>query len=212
MNSFCSITPDRGDRKPFMDFCRHQLNRMTLKPAKSYFIEYPPVSAQIDLVDRIKEGFKQAKADGFEYAFIIESDDYYPADYFERFDLGTFGFYGEQSTVYYNLKSKTHTTFKHFGRSSLFTTGFRIKDLENFNWYAPRNRFLDISLWQYSEGTTSMRQFTNTGAIGIKHGLGLCAGKGHQIKGENDDSGLKWLKENVDSEAFDFYTDLMKKL
>jgi len=146
------------------------------------------------------------------FALIFKDDDYYPPDYFERFDLGTFGFYGEQQTVYYNLKSQTYTTFKHFGRSSLFTTGFRIKDLDKFNWYAPKNRFLDMSLWEYSETTPALRQFTHTGAIGIKHGLGLCAGKGHQMEGENKDEGLKWLKANVDNEAFDFYTDLIKKL
>lgn len=185
---------------------------MMLKPGKSYFVDHKPTSNQIDLVERVRLGIEQARIDGFEYAFIVEDDDFYPADYFERFDLGTFSFYGEQQTTYYNLKNRTHTTFKHFGRSSLFTTGFRIKDLDKFNWIVPGRRFLDIELWKYSETHPGMRSFTATGAIGIKHGLGLCGGKGHQMNMDNRDDGLKWLKENVDPEAFQFYTDLMKKL
>ena len=212
MTPFCTITPTRGDRHELLEFCKHQLSRMTLKPDKSYFIDHPPANSKVDLVERVRIGVNEAKADGFQYAFIVEDDDFYPSDYFERFDIGTFVFYGDQSSTYYHLKHRTYTTFKHSGRSSLFTTGFKISELDKFDWDA-QNKFLDIGLWNYAYSQVQgIRQYAHSGAIGIKHGLGLCAGKGHVMKGENDDAYLKWLKENVDSEAFQFYTDLMKKL
>lgn len=212
MTPFCTITPDRGDRKPLMDFCRYQLSRMSVKPDKSYFIEYPPVSDRIDLVERIQEGVRQAKADGFKYAFIIESDDAYPVNYFEAFDIGDFGFYGSTETIYYNIRNRTYNIMTHPGRSSLFTTGFKISELDNFNWYAPKSRFLDVSLWEYSDTSVGMRQFVRTGAIGIKHDIGLCAGKGHKMRGPHCDDALEKLRAWTDDEQFDFYSQLMKKL
>lgn len=186
---------------------------MSVKPDKSYFIDYKPLSEKIDLVERVRSGVNQAKADGFKYAFIIEDDDFYPADYFGRFDIGEHTYYGSQETFYYNLKNRTYSEFHHNNRSSLFITGFKISELDNFTWTAPKNRFLDISLWEHSASSKGIRQFiSNTGAIGIKHNIGLCAGKGHVNRGANTDDSLEKLKSLVDSEAFDFYSDLMKRL
>lgn len=186
---------------------------MSLNPDKSYFIDYKPKSESIDLIDRVKQGVDMAKKDGFEYAFIIEDDDAYPKDYFERFDIGEHAFYGSQETVYYNLRSRTHSTFKHHGRSSLFTTGFKISELKQFNWTAPKRRFLDIAIWEHAVNSAGVRQYVhNTGAIGIKHNIGLCAGKGHTQRGVNNDESLEWLKSNTDDEQFSFYSELMKKL
>lgn len=210
MTPFCSITPTRSDRPELLEFCKHQLSRMTVKPAQSYFIDYKPKSEGIDLIDRIQKGVELAKVDGYEYAFIIEDDDAYPANYFESFDIGNYSFYGSEETTYYNIRNKTYNVFQHPLRSSLFITGFHIPSLEGFNWYAPRNRFLDISLWQHAE--KQPKQFVKTGAIGIKHNIGLCAGKGHNQLGKYSDEGLQWLKDNTDSEQFEFYTDLMRFL
>jgi len=213
MTPFATITPSRGDRPELLEFCKHQLSRMTVKPSKSYFIDYKPTSERIDLIDRVKQGVDQAKADGFEYAFIIEDDDAYPANYFEQFDIGEFSYYGSQETIYYNIRNRTYNIFQHQGRSSLFITGFKISELDKFNWVAPKNRFLDISIWEYSATSKGIRQFIKpTGAIGIKHNLGLCAGKGHVQRGANIDDSLEKLRCWTDNEQFDFYTELMKKL
>jgi hypothetical protein len=183
---------------------------MTVKPDHSYFIDYKPTSENIDLVERVQKGVEMAKADGFEYVFIVEDDDAYPADYFSKFDIGNFLFYGSEETTYYNIKNRTYNHFNHPGRSSLFITGFHIAALSGFNWYAPRNKFLDVSLWAHAE--REPKQFVKTGAIGIKHNLGLCAGKGHVQLGKHSDNGLEWLKANTDKEQFDFYTKMMDKL
>jgi hypothetical protein len=210
MTPFATITPTRGDRPELLDFCKHQLSRMTVKPDKSYFIDYKPFSEKIDLVERVRSGVNQAKAEGFEYVFIVEDDDAYPADYFESFDIGNYSFYGSEETTYYNLRSRTYSQFHHRLRSSLFITGFYIPALEGFNWHAPRNRFLDVSLWNHAE--QQPKQFIKTGAVGIKHNLGLCAGKGHVMRGANTDDNLEKLKELTDADQFNFYSDLMKSL
>lgn len=212
MTPFATITPTRGDRPELLEFCKYQLSRMSVKPDKSYFIDYKPTSEKIDLVERVKEGVEQAKKDGYEYVFIIEDDDSYPLNYFESFDIGEYAFYGSQETIYYNIRNRTYNIFNHSGRSSLFTTGFKISEIQNFNWYAPRSRFLDVSLWGYSDSSVGRRQFVKTGAIGIKHNLGLCAGKGHVQRGPNLDDSLEKLRAWTDDKQFQFYSDLMKKL
>lgn len=208
---FATITPTRSDRPELLEFCKYQLSRMEVKPDKSYFIDYKPASEKIDLVERVKKGVELAKADGFDTVFILEDDDFYGANYFTHFNRWDYNFWGSEQTTYYNLKSRTHTTFDHPERSSLFVTGFKISLLDTFPWIAPKNRFLDISLWDFARNV-GKPQFVHPGAIGIKHNMGLCAGKGHQMRGKNNDESLRWLKENTDSTAFEFYTDLMKKI
>lgn len=207
---FCSITPDRGDRPMFTNFCRQQINRMTLKPDHSYFIDYEPVSRNVDLVDRVKVGFDMARADGYEYAFILENDDAYCPNYFQAFkpamDRGD-DFLGTTSTTYYNLKNKTWQKFDHPGRSSLFCTGFRLKAMDKFNW--PRNStvMLDLYIWAYARLQKNMVKYFHKEpiALGIKHGIGLCGGKAHKIELKHRDEHYAFLKSSVDLEAFKFY-------
>jgi hypothetical protein len=42
----------------------------------------------------------------------------------------------------------------------------------------------------------------------MKHGIGLCGGKGHIQRNKYHDGNLEWLKENVDSDAYEFYSKL----
>lgn len=201
---FATITPSRGDRNELEAFCRHQLERMNTKPDKSYFINYKPKNGEIDLVPRIQEGIKQAKTDGIDLVFIVEDDDAYPTDYFDN--IPDADFIGEQSTTYYSLRNNTWQTMEHQARSSLFTTGFKISALDGFNWPKQTEKFLDISLWNHAQ--RKKRAWRKTGAIGMKHGLGLCAGVGHRITMKNDDRNREWLNANVDQESFVFYQSL----
>lgn len=205
--SFATITPSRGDRGQLLDFCKHQLSRMTVKPDKSYFIDWKPQSKDFDLVTRIKDGVHQALHDGFNEVFIVEDDDWYPANYFETMSLNGCDFIGQNTTTYYNLRNRTWQTMSHPRRSSLFITGFKLSALKDFQWPHKHERFLDISLWKYAEKFRT--KFVETGAIGIKHSCGLFAGKGHVLYMKNHDLQLNWLKNNVDSVAFDFYIKLM---
>lgn len=196
---------DRGDRPELLEFCKYQLSRMEVKPDHSFFIDFPPKNDKIDLVWRVFEGIHRAAEMGFDLVFIVENDDFYDSTYFNH--IPDADFIGESNTIYYNLRNKTYQNFSHPGRSSLFTTGFKISALKGFrpNY---NERFLDISLWKHANLTGKNMVFRETGAIGIKHNIGLCGGKGHVLRMRNSDENLEWLKENVDSDAYEFYKTL----
>jgi hypothetical protein len=207
--TFCAIIPDRGDRKELTEHCLWQLSRMTLKPDQSYNINYKPESDRFDLTERVKQGWKLAKQDGIEWCCIVENDDFYPADYFETIfseDKSQYSFIGNDMTTYYNLKNKTWRTWRHNLRASLFTTCFKTDVMDDFRWSNGNTPFLDVSIWEYAELFT--KHFIYANAIGIKHGLGKCGGKGHKMIMENQDNNLEYLKSIVDKESFEFYSKL----
>lgn len=209
---FCVIIPDRGDRKELTEFCLKQLDRMTLKPDEIIHVNYPPRREGYDLVERIQMGINVAHVKGFDLCFVFENDDLYPANYFERFKpfFPDYDFFGQEYSWYYNLRNLTYNRFDHPYRSSLFTTGFKISALNNFEWPDNIKPFLDIDLWKYARH--KKRIFIESGAIGIKTGIGLCGGKGHQFVMKNKDSEMKWLRERVDQESFEFYKSMSEKL
>lgn len=206
---FATLTPTRGDRPQFLEFCKHQLSRMIVKPDASYFIDYPPVDNEVDLIGRIMQGVIQAKNDGFDFVFVIEDDDYYPADYFFT-PFPDVDFVGTDSTIYYHLFNRTWQDWTHRDRASLFSTGFKISALQDFTWPPSNERFFDISIWRHRAQTRKTVFWRTTGAIGIKHGIGLCGGKGHVQRGKYNDQDLSWLKAHVDNEAYTFYSTLTK--
>jgi hypothetical protein len=204
---FVVVVPDRGDRKVLTDHCLWQISRMTVKPDYTYLINYAPLSTNIDLVERVKNGVASAQNDGYDLCFILENDDFYGSDYFERFGNMKEDFFGQNNSWYYNLRNRTYKNLTHAGRSSLFTTGFRISALERFRW--PDNTpFLDIKFWEHANTYNKKIKFVETGAIGIKTGMGLCGGKGHRMVFENRDPDLAWLKKRVDWDSFEFYSGL----
>jgi hypothetical protein len=210
---FAVIIPDRRDRPEFTKNCLRQLERMTLKPDRVFHIDHPALGPGFDLIDRVRQGVSLAEQAGFDWCFIIENDDYYPANYFERFANYTFdySFLGQDYSDYYNLKNLTQNRFQHDYRASLFTTGFRISALNNFTWPENSKPFLDIELWKYARH--KKRKFIDTGALGIKHGLGLCGGKGHQMNWpKNYDKDMNDLRKKVDAESFQFYKSMADKL
>ncbi len=134
MIPFATITPSRGnDRPKFLNFIRYQLDRMTIKPSRSYFIDYDPKSNQPDLVSRVRIGCQQAYKDGYKWAFIIESDDFYPFDYFDKMVPDPkYHLIGSESTFYYNVVTSRWQDIKHRNRASLFHTGINLDWLQSF--------------------------------------------------------------------------------
>lgn len=212
MEAFAVIIPDRGDRSELFNHCMKQVERFTTKPKYVIPVTHNPTSIDFDIIPRILIGIDKANKLGIDLCFIIESDDYYPANYFDRFSpyFEKHDFFGDEATTYYNLRNLTHNKFNHPYRSSLFTTGFKISALNNFDWPELNNPFLDIPLWKY--GRHKRRKFIETGAIGMKHALGLCGGKGHKMTMKNQDPNMYWLKARVDSESFEFYKAMNEKL
>lgn len=194
-----------------MEFCKYQLSRMNLKPDKSYFIDYPPKSQQKDLVERLLKGISMARSDGFDFAFVVESDDFYPSDYFEKMFHPKFDLVGDDYTMYYHIRNNGYHEQKHPHRASLFTTGFRISSLAGLT--LPRGSvFADIEIWNYAKRKRLLRKFVNGGAVGMKHGVGVVGGIGHRQKYRKFDHDWSVLASKVDSEALQFYKDLQKKL
>lgn len=209
--NFAVIIPTR-DRPQFFEHCREQMSRQTLKPTKVYAINYPSDNEDIDLVQRVKVGVDMAKSEGFDLVFIVEDDDALPSNYFERYSqhFKTADFIGDSQTTYYNILTLRWSSFSHPGRSSLFTTAFRISALNKFTWPPDNHKFLDMELWKYSVGRK--RKFVDSGAVGIKHGQGLCGGKGHRMKLANADPAMNFLKGKLESYQIEFYEQLRRDL
>lgn len=211
MEEFAVIIPTRGDRPKLLDNCFRQLRRMTLKPDLIHCVDWKPVSNDFDLVERVYDGVCKMKAAGFDLVFIVEDDDYLSSDYFERFgDTTEADFFGDDLTYYYHLKQRAFVSLPHPKRSSLFNTGFRISTLEGFQWGG--DVFLDIRLWKWAQQKKLRTRFVNSGAIGIKHSLGLCGGKGHTMRMPHQDPKMEWLGKRVDAESLEFYKSLSNEL
>lgn len=207
--------PDRCDRPELFAFAVKQINRMGFGEA-AYIMNERPISGEVDLVWRIKEGVKMAKRDGFEFVIVIEDDDFYCEEYLLRLqDYWNYDFVGFSTTTYYNIKMKTWQKFNHPGRSSLFCTGFRISALSDNFWNRMKDteRFLDVKIWEEANRSgAKVLLMPENPCIGIKHGIGMTGGKGHKIALANHDPEMKWLRERVDQEAFQFYEGLSKRL
>lgn len=212
MGAFATITPTRGDRPELLSFCKHQLERSTLTPDKSYFIDFAPENGISDLTKRIRMGIDCAKADNIERVFIIEDDDYIPATYFEqmlsRWMLGI-KIIGAKATLNYNLKYNSWQRDEHPDRSSLHHTAFDLSALDRFTFPDDDFLFLDRKLWTYVN-----RQHIPSGlaneplVVSMKHGIGKTAGRGHQMNYQKKDPDRSYLKSIVDSEAYAFYQSL----
>jgi hypothetical protein len=207
---FAVIIPDRGDRPQFTEHCFNMLGRMNSFLGKIYHINWAPVDDKIDLVERVYAGVKMAEADGFDVVFVVENDDFYPADYFKNHLPLNGDIFGDEKTTYYHLKSRTYKHIDHPGRASLFTTGFRISAFEGFQWSG--DQFLDLRLWSWAARKGLEMKFARTGAIGIKHGVGKCGGKGHKMKFPTNDPTMSWLRYRVDHESYEFYRNLSQTL
>lgn len=210
--SYCTITPNRGgERDSLLFFCAEQLKMM--RNGNSYILNDSPKNNDCDLVPRIREGLKMAKGDGFDWVFIIESDDAYPIDYLDRYIpfMDRYDFIGDQNSLYYNIKTKRWRVFAHPRRASLFTTAFRVSAMDKFKWPPDNTVFLDIKLWQFAKNYRM--KFINSGAVGIKgHGEGKHGGKGHTMELKHEDPSGDFLKSKVSSRHFEFYSDLMTRL
>ncbi len=203
---FAVITPSRGkERSQLLNFCVKQVNHMNVSPLKHYIINHPPESDQCDIIPRLKAGIEYAKADGIDLVFIVEDDDYYPSDYFDKIPFEA-DFIGELETIYYNLRNNTYQVFDHRNRSSLFTTGFRISALEGFKWPDDHYRNVDVALWAANQ--RKRIAWRKTSAIGIKHGIGMAGGSFHDKRMKNVDKDWEWLQEHVSPEAYGFYKTL----
>jgi len=220
MEKFCAIIPDRGDRLEFLAHCIMQMKRQTLHPDKIYIVGPAKIKPtdNFDLIKRVWAGIIKAKRDGIDICYIIENDDYYPDNYFGKMFIYHYDFIGIPKSIYYNIRVGKIASMEHERNSSLFCTGFRISALKGFTFPPDDYLSLDLKLWEFArERSIKLRdsfiyRHPAVMPVGIKHGIGLCAGTGHD---ENfpfyqPDPGYAWLKQNVRAESFDFYSNYFK--
>jgi hypothetical protein len=215
MEKFCAITPTRGDRPQFLEHCKMQMKRQLMQPGDHFIIDYKPKGDIPDLTQRIRRGIQLAIDKGYDIVYIIEDDDYYPNDYFEKMQMkGSESFIGIEQTMYYNIVNNRYSVLKHGYRSSLFCTGFRISSLKQFAWPDNLELSLDLALWKFAKWcNVRFVNIHNFNPIGIKHGIGLCAGTAHNTNFpyENEDLNKAMLKQSIRKESFDFYNNILNE-
>lgn len=212
MEYIATVTPTRGDRKKFFEFCGIQIDKQTLQPTNKYFIAFNPDGPEPDLTKRVRGGYELAKKDGMDWIIVWEDDDCMPSNYIETLSehFKDYDFVGYSDTLYYNIRNRTWMHQYHSGRSSLFCTAFRIGAMEDFIWPADHYLWLDLRIWDHArDKRKKVKLMTDNPCVGIKHNVGMVAGKAHRLKLENKDPGLQFLKSKVEDYQYQFYKSLM---
>jgi len=177
-----------------------------------WIMNTPAHNDKCDIIPRIRRAIDISL---HQWAFIIENDDYYPADYIKNLLplLDGLDFIGWQNTFYYNIKTRRYSRLEHETHSSLFCTGFRLSALDDFEWPPDDYPFLDIALWKHAKqsGKNWKLLRTDNPCVGIKgHGMGKMGGKGHRMELNRADPEMKWFREKLnDEEAFKFYQSIV---
>lgn len=220
------IIPHRNDRPLFLEHLKIMLSLQTLKPKNIYWIDYVPESAEKDITQRYKVGYKRASADliSNDLLAFIECDDFYAPDYLETMAAewllaGKPDIIGNSTSIYYHLKLKKYFTLNHPNRASAMNTLIRPGLV--FPWCEDNYEYTDAHLWRLAN-----IKFTNPPILkghlfvpnkiisfGIKHGSGLVGGRFHNDRLEryvNDDADLSFLKQHCDKESFEFYRNYFK--
>ena len=202
------LVPDRGDRPQFLENCKRMIKAQTLEPALDIVVNFEPESNKTDLTRRVREGFELLKEAGCECVLIMENDDFYSPEYIETIykewiKAGRPEIFGTNATIYYHIAWKQYRVLKHPRRASLMNT--LISCRAGISWPDDSEVFLDLNLWNQLKGKTfSAPQGLS---LGIKHGEGLCGGRGHSFAPmfQEDDPDSSYLKSLTDPESFDFY-------
>jgi glycosyltransferase involved in cell wall biosynthesis len=211
------VVPTRGDRPEFLNHCKRQIHRQTYCPDEVIFVDYRPVrSDTVDLTARYRKGIALARQKKCDFIAFWEDDDWYDPRYLEWMvknwnNSGKPEVFGIQSSYYFNLRSMEGALFEHPGRSSMFCTCLSIKDdiWPRLTWPADTERFLDLWIWRkwnLSRGTVNFSKEIYT--IGIKHGVGLTGGGGHNTNADfykKYNYNKEWLHANIDDQSFQFY-------
>jgi hypothetical protein len=201
------IVPDRGDRKDFKQHCYWLLLQQTFKGFSIYSPDFRAEDGVPDLTKRVRAAYEMASQYN-DVVCIMENDDWYSKDYlsimiaaYKRAEKPEI--FGISETHYYNLRFNKWLRWTHPRRASLFCTMLRTG--LNIDWPTDGYLPLDMYLWKRLQGRTFAPD--NVIALGMKHGEGLCGGKGHEAENmyTDADPDRSFLKETVDEESYNFY-------
>ena len=211
------IVPTRGDRPKFLKQCHHLISRQTLKPAEVIVVDYAPKGGQKDITQRYRKGVEEATKKGCTVAVFWEDDDWYHPTYLEWLikewqKQKSPAIFGVGETYYYNLGASSRLHMKHQGRTSMFCTLARLP--YKHTWPADNYPYLDMHFHKQHIVKTVNFPKDKILAIGIKHGVGLTGGGGHQPRFKWDmvgDKARRWFVKHMDGELT-FYDKLAAAL
>lgn len=205
------LIPDRNDRPDFLNHCLSMIRKQTLKADHIQLVNYPARTKDFDLTQRVRFGIEVLKEAGCDCILIMENDDWYSERYIEIMvkaweNENKPDIFGTEYTYYYHLHKRAYNLLEHKGRASLMNTLISSSAVINF---PPDNEvYLDLVIWKELKGKTFKP--VQPIALGIKHGVGLCGGNGHNsMKYKNEDLNLSFLKSFVDIDSFNFYKNII---
>lgn len=209
------IIPDRGDRPGLLNNCLRMMKAQTKQPDQIILVDFPPENDDCDITKRYRIGYKKSKQFDLDAVLLIENDDYYHPRYIERMcefwvDNDKPELLGLNYTIYYHIKLKRWLRFDHHNRASAMNT--LIKSNLNFSWCPDHERYTDIWIWHKCPEIKSRKIIDPLAVlcIGIKHGIGKSGGEFHTTylnRFKNIDSKMDYLKNHMDPESFDFYSN-----
>lgn len=212
------LVPTRGDRPAFLTFCINRIKQQTLSPDFISIVDFVPHSTTGDLTLRYRTGIKELSDKGADLILFIEDDDWYHPEYIETVvqlwkENGKPDIFGFNSSLYYHIGTNRLGRLFHRNRSSMFCTCIATNAVNSpeFEWPADDYPFLDLHLWKKLKGASVDMPFHI--AIGIKHGIGLCGGRGH-ISDSNlydrTDSEFQLLESLIGEQDVEFYRSIMR--
>lgn len=209
------ITPTCSpERKSLLNFVKKRMAEQTKKADMHIIIDRPNTSGKSDLTTRYREGLEKAFKAGCTLAFLIEDDDYYPKDYVEKMyefwkKSGKPHLVGQKTSYYYHLFTRGFGTMNPKKHTSAHCTAVAA-DADYAFVCSDENPYFDIQVWKRNQGV--FIELENP-VISIKHGLGMCGGRGHAgiEYHKYDDDEYSQLKKLVDEEAFDLYMKVIEE-
>lgn len=211
------LIPTRGDRPQFLQFAHRQLANQTHQPDEVLVVDHAPSGDKPDITHRYRTGCAQLQGK-VDVILFWEDDDYYDRNYISRMVQYAQAnphaeIWGASSTIYYNIVTRKWAEFKHAGRASMFHTGVRTRALAGMKWCADDYSYTDLHLWRTLKGSAFSVQ--HPWAVGIKHGMGLCGGGGHQKDWRaytNQDPDYQQLRIFASDEAVNYYTSMTTEI
>lgn len=209
------LIPTRGDRPEFIAQCKRMIHNQTLQPDHVFFINFPPKGTDKDITYRYRVGYQKAKEMNIDFLVFWEDDDWYHPTYIEHmFNKWQANkrplLFGLEETYYYHIGIDKCHYDNHPRRASAFSTCIGVKS-GNLTWPLDNYAFTDLHLWKaHSSSAISEKNETDKPiAIGIKHGIGVTGGAGHNPRFKwNTDKGIDWLRSCIDEDSFNFYQSI----
>lgn len=212
------LIPTRGDRKEFLQFALKQIERQTLQPDMIEIVDDKPLSKDPDITYRYQIGCKRLEEKGCELIIPWEDDDWYSPIYIQLMydkwiEAGKPDMIGIGRTLYYNIHVQKYVLLLHPSRASMMSTAFTTA-INKIEWCEDNYSYTDMHLWT----KTNLKKHVipiigNPPCVGIKHGVGLCGGGGHnkQWKIYNEqDHDFKFLSGIV-GEDISFYREVVAR-